>query len=50
VEETLQRVPVRKAASVQEILDIDEQSRFTARKIVSERAGNFRQRRQPVEA
>jgi 1-deoxy-D-xylulose-5-phosphate reductoisomerase len=50
VEETLQRVPVRKAASVQEILDIDEQSRFTARKIVSERAGNVRQRRQPVEA
>jgi 1-deoxy-D-xylulose-5-phosphate reductoisomerase len=50
VEETLQRVPVRRAASVQEILDIDEQSRSTARKIVRERAGNVRQRQQPVEA
>jgi 1-deoxy-D-xylulose-5-phosphate reductoisomerase len=50
VEETLGRVPVRQAASVQEILDIDEQSRSTARKIVRERAGNIPQRRQPVEA
>jgi 1-deoxy-D-xylulose-5-phosphate reductoisomerase len=50
VEETLQRVPVRQAASVQEILDIDEQSRSSARKIVYERAGKVRQRRQPVEA
>jgi 1-deoxy-D-xylulose-5-phosphate reductoisomerase len=50
VEETLGRVPVRHAASVQEILDIDEQSRSTARKIVRERAGSVRQRREPVEA
>jgi len=50
VEETLDRVPVRQAASVQEILDIDEQSRSTARKIVRERAANVPHRRQPVEA
>jgi 1-deoxy-D-xylulose-5-phosphate reductoisomerase len=50
VEETLGRVAVRQAASVQEILEIDEQSRSTARKIVSERAGNISQRRQPVGA
>jgi 1-deoxy-D-xylulose-5-phosphate reductoisomerase len=50
VEETLQRVPVRQAASIQEILDVDEQSRITARRIVGERAGNIRHRRQPVEA
>ncbi len=39
VEETLARVPNRDAASVQEILEIDEQSRATARSIVQERAG-----------
>jgi 1-deoxy-D-xylulose-5-phosphate reductoisomerase len=50
VEETLDRVPVRQAASVQEILDIDEHSRSVARKIVGERAGNVPQRQQPVEA
>jgi 1-deoxy-D-xylulose-5-phosphate reductoisomerase len=50
VEETLGRVPVRQAASVQEILEIDEQSRSAARKIVRERAGSVRQPRQPVEA
>ena len=50
VEETLGRVPVRQAASVQEILDIDEQSRSTARSVVRERAGGVRQRPQPVEA
>jgi 1-deoxy-D-xylulose-5-phosphate reductoisomerase len=49
-EETLGRVAVRQAASVQEILEIDEQSRSTARKIVRERAGNTQQRRQPVGA
>jgi len=49
-EETLGRVAVRQAASVQEILEIDEQSRSTARKIVRERAGNTPQRRQPVGA
>jgi 1-deoxy-D-xylulose-5-phosphate reductoisomerase len=50
VEETLGRVAVRQAASVQEILEIDEQSRSAARKIVSERAGHISQRRQPVGA
>jgi 1-deoxy-D-xylulose-5-phosphate reductoisomerase len=49
VEETLGRVPGRQAASIQEILDIDEQSRSTARSIVRERGG-VRQRPQPVEA
>jgi 1-deoxy-D-xylulose-5-phosphate reductoisomerase len=38
VEETLARVPSREAGSVQEILEIDEQSRSTARNIVGERA------------
>jgi 1-deoxy-D-xylulose-5-phosphate reductoisomerase len=38
VEETLARVPNREAASIQEILEIDEQSRSVARKIVLERA------------
>jgi 1-deoxy-D-xylulose-5-phosphate reductoisomerase len=37
VEETLARVPNREAASVQEILEIDEQSRAMARNIVSGR-------------
>jgi 1-deoxy-D-xylulose-5-phosphate reductoisomerase len=36
VEETLARVPQREAASVQEILEIDEQSRAVARNIVKE--------------
>ena len=38
VEETLASVPNREAGSVQEILEIDEQSRSTARNIVGERA------------
>jgi 1-deoxy-D-xylulose-5-phosphate reductoisomerase len=38
VEETLARVPNREAATIQEILEIDEQSRSVARKIVLERA------------
>jgi 1-deoxy-D-xylulose-5-phosphate reductoisomerase len=50
VEETLERVAVRQAASVQEILDIDEQSRSAARRIVQERAGNVPQPRQQVGA
>jgi 1-deoxy-D-xylulose-5-phosphate reductoisomerase len=49
LEETLSRVPVRRAASIQEILEIDEQSRSTARQIVRERSGSVRQR-QPIEA
>ncbi len=47
VEETLDRVPTREASSVQEILEIDEQSRGAARQIVQERAQNAcRERRQ----
>jgi 1-deoxy-D-xylulose-5-phosphate reductoisomerase len=38
VEDTLSRVPNRDAGSVQEILEIDEQSRTVARNIVRERA------------
>ena len=38
VEETLERVPVREAASVDEVLEIDEQSRAVARQIVREKA------------
>jgi 1-deoxy-D-xylulose-5-phosphate reductoisomerase len=45
VEETLERVPNRQAGSVQEILEIDEQSRAAARQIVRERAGSVRQER-----
>jgi len=39
VEETLERVPNREAGSIQEILDIDEQSRLVARKIVRDGIG-----------
>jgi 1-deoxy-D-xylulose-5-phosphate reductoisomerase len=42
VEETLARVPNREAASVQEILEIDEQSRVAARNIVG-KAGAWRE-------
>jgi|CZKS01.1.fsa_nt_gi 1-deoxy-D-xylulose-5-phosphate reductoisomerase len=38
VEETLERVPAREAASVEEVLEIDELSRSVARQIVHERA------------
>jgi 1-deoxy-D-xylulose-5-phosphate reductoisomerase len=50
VEETLGRVPGNQAKSIQEILDIDEQSRSAARSIVRERTGGVRQKTQPVEA
>jgi 1-deoxy-D-xylulose-5-phosphate reductoisomerase len=40
VEETLERVPVREAASVQEVLEIDEMSRSAARQIVRNTAHN----------
>jgi 1-deoxy-D-xylulose-5-phosphate reductoisomerase len=40
VEETLERVPNREPASIQEILEIDEQSRAVARNIVKERSGS----------
>lgn len=39
VQETLDRVPNREAASIEEILEIDEQSRVTARNIIKERSG-----------
>lgn len=39
VEETLDRVPNREAASIQEILEIDERSRAAARNIIKERWG-----------
>jgi 1-deoxy-D-xylulose-5-phosphate reductoisomerase len=38
VEETLARVPNREAGSVEEILEVDEESRAVARKVVEERA------------
>ncbi len=50
VEETLGRVPGNQAKSIQEILDIDEQSRSAARSIVRERSGGVRRETQPVEA
>ena len=40
VEDTLGRVPNREAGSVQEILEVDEQSRDAARNIVREHTGN----------
>src|SRR3984885_15200702 len=45
VEETLARVPNREAGSIQEILEIDEQSRSVARNMVQERAVQY-----PIEA
>jgi 1-deoxy-D-xylulose-5-phosphate reductoisomerase len=47
VEETLSRVPNREASSVQEILQIDEQSRAAARNIVREQAVGVLQARRP---
>jgi 1-deoxy-D-xylulose-5-phosphate reductoisomerase len=48
VEETLERVPAREAASVQEVLEIDELSRTVARQIVHERAQNTYEERGQV--
>ena len=45
LEETLQRVPNREAGSIQEILEIDEQSRMVARNIVKERADGVSRKR-----
>jgi 1-deoxy-D-xylulose-5-phosphate reductoisomerase len=39
VEDTLECVPIREAGSVQEVLEIDEQSREAARSIVKKRGG-----------
>ena len=48
VEETLERVPGREAASVQEVLEIDEMSRSAARQIVHERSQNTYEERGQV--
>lgn len=48
VEETLERVPAREAASVGEVLEIDEMSRSVARQIVHERAQNTYEERGQV--
>jgi 1-deoxy-D-xylulose-5-phosphate reductoisomerase len=39
VEETLERIPNRRAASVSEVLEIDRESRIAARQIVGEKTG-----------
>jgi 1-deoxy-D-xylulose-5-phosphate reductoisomerase len=44
VEETLERVPVRQPASVQEVLEIDELSRTAARQIVTEHKKKYEER------
>jgi 1-deoxy-D-xylulose-5-phosphate reductoisomerase len=48
VEETLARVPAREAASVEEVLEIDQLSRSTARQIVQERTQNTYEERGQV--
>jgi 1-deoxy-D-xylulose-5-phosphate reductoisomerase len=48
VEETLERIPAREAASVQEVLEIDGLSRSMARQIVHERAQNTYEERGQV--
>jgi 1-deoxy-D-xylulose-5-phosphate reductoisomerase len=50
VEETLERVSNREAASVQEILEIDEQSRSAARNVIQQRTGGVRVHEHAVEA
>jgi hypothetical protein len=44
VEETLQRVPVREARSIQEVLEIDAFSRSIAREVVGKKAQSFEER------
>jgi 1-deoxy-D-xylulose-5-phosphate reductoisomerase len=46
VEETLERVPAKEPRSVQEVLEIDEQSRSVARQIVREKAQFYEERGQ----
>ena len=48
VEETLERVPVREAGSVHEVLEIDELSRLVARQIVRQRSQNIYEERGQV--
>ena len=44
VEETLQRVPIREARSIQEVLEIDALSRSVAREVVGKKAQTFEER------
>jgi 1-deoxy-D-xylulose-5-phosphate reductoisomerase len=50
VEETLERVPVRQPGSIQEVLEVDEESRSVARQVVRERAQTVYEERGPVSA
>jgi 1-deoxy-D-xylulose-5-phosphate reductoisomerase len=50
IEETLERVPVRQPASIEEVLEVDERSRSVARQVVRERAKTVYEERGPVSA
>jgi 1-deoxy-D-xylulose-5-phosphate reductoisomerase len=50
IEETLDRVAVRQPASIEEVLEVDEQSRSVARQIVRKRAQTVYEERGPVSA
>ena len=50
IEETLSRVPVRHPASIQEVLEVDEQSRSVARQIVRKKTQTVYEERGPVSA
>jgi 1-deoxy-D-xylulose-5-phosphate reductoisomerase len=50
IEETLERVPVRQPASIEEVLEVDERSRSMARQVVRERAKTVYEERGPVSA
>ena len=50
IEETLERVAVRHPESIQEVLEVDEQSRLVARQIVRERVQTVYEERGPVSA
>lgn len=50
IEETLERVPVREPASIEEILEVDELSRSVARQIVRKRAQNIHEESGQVSA
>jgi 1-deoxy-D-xylulose-5-phosphate reductoisomerase len=50
IEETLSRVPVRQPGTIQEVLEVDEQSRSVARQIVRNRIQTVYEERGPVSA
>jgi 1-deoxy-D-xylulose-5-phosphate reductoisomerase len=50
IEETLERVPVRQPKSIEEVLEVDEQSRSVARQIVRKKAQTVYEERGPVPA